>query len=110
MLAETCRLAHGVGGYAVAMLALLDSTTRTARAIAWARRIMIHGAGAKIAHYEAAVLAAQARGRCLIVECSSATLPAWIDLARAAAHRPPTLIIEPRNGVHPLPLDRRAMQ
>jgi diguanylate cyclase (GGDEF)-like protein len=36
VLAETCRLAHGVGGYAVAMLALLDSSTRTARPIAWA--------------------------------------------------------------------------
>jgi hypothetical protein len=82
----------------------------TDRAIAWARHIMIHGAGAEIVHYEAAVFAAQLAGRCLVVECSSATLPAWIALARMAAHRPPTLIIEPRNGIHPLPIDRRAMQ
>lgn len=82
----------------------------TGRAVAWARRIMIHGAGGEIAHYEAAILAAKVAGRCLVVECSSATLPAWIDLARTAAHSPPTLIIEPRNGVHPLPVDRRAMQ
>jgi diguanylate cyclase (GGDEF)-like protein len=36
LLHETCRLAHRVGGYAVAMVALIDSTTRMARPVGWA--------------------------------------------------------------------------
>ena len=35
VLAETCRLAHEVGGYAFAMLALIDPATRCARPVAW---------------------------------------------------------------------------
>jgi CheY-like chemotaxis protein len=33
---EACRLAHRVGGYAVAMVALIDPMTRMARAVGWA--------------------------------------------------------------------------
>jgi diguanylate cyclase (GGDEF)-like protein len=36
LLNETCRLAHRVGGYAVAMVALINPTTRMARPIGWA--------------------------------------------------------------------------
>src|SRR6266849_4713580 len=36
LLNETCRLAHRVGGYAIAMVALIDPTTRMARPIGWA--------------------------------------------------------------------------
>jgi diguanylate cyclase (GGDEF)-like protein len=36
LLNETCRLAHGVGGYAIAMVALINPTTRMARPIGWA--------------------------------------------------------------------------
>ena len=36
LLNEACRLAHRVGGYAVAMVALIDPVTRMARAIGWA--------------------------------------------------------------------------
>ena len=36
LLHETCRLAHRVGGYAVAMVALIDPTTRMARPVGWA--------------------------------------------------------------------------
>jgi diguanylate cyclase (GGDEF)-like protein len=36
VLSEACRLAHSVGGYATAMVVLVDSTTRTARRAAWA--------------------------------------------------------------------------
>jgi diguanylate cyclase (GGDEF)-like protein len=35
-LAETCRLAHGIGSYPLAMVALLDPQTRMARPIGWA--------------------------------------------------------------------------
>src|SRR3984957_10241636 len=36
LMNETCRLAHRVGGYAVAMVALIDPTTRMARPVGWA--------------------------------------------------------------------------
>ncbi|TLZ37947.1 MAG: EAL domain-containing protein [Gammaproteobacteria bacterium] len=36
VMAETCRLAHGVGGYTIAMLALINPTTRMARPVGWA--------------------------------------------------------------------------
>src|SRR3982074_3171217 len=36
VMAETCRLAHRVGGYRVAMLALINPTTRMARPAGWA--------------------------------------------------------------------------
>ena len=36
VLAETCRLAHGVGGYALAMIALINPSTRLARPVGWA--------------------------------------------------------------------------
>jgi diguanylate cyclase (GGDEF)-like protein len=36
LLMETCRLAQRIGGYAVAMVALIDPTTRMARAVGWA--------------------------------------------------------------------------
>jgi len=36
LLAEACRLAHRVGGYTVAMVALIDPMRRMARAVGWA--------------------------------------------------------------------------
>jgi diguanylate cyclase (GGDEF)-like protein len=36
LLNEACRLAHRVGGYAIAMVALIDPMTRMARPIGWA--------------------------------------------------------------------------
>ena len=36
LMNETCRLAHRVGGYAVAMVALTNPTTRMARPVGWA--------------------------------------------------------------------------
>lgn len=36
LMNETCRLARRVGGYAIAMVALIDPTTHMARAVGWA--------------------------------------------------------------------------
>src|SRR5256886_10437945 len=36
VMAETCRLAHGVGGYSIAMLALINPATRMAPPVGWA--------------------------------------------------------------------------
>src|SRR6267143_6030708 len=36
VMAEACRLAYGIGGYALAMVALINPTTRMARPVGWA--------------------------------------------------------------------------
>jgi diguanylate cyclase (GGDEF)-like protein len=36
LMRETCRLAHHMGGYAIAMVALINPTTRMARPVGWA--------------------------------------------------------------------------
>ncbi len=56
LLNETCRLAHRVGGYAIALVALINPTTRMARAIGWAGADVVAGAGHEfpIADHEAA--------------------------------------------------------
>jgi hypothetical protein len=79
------------------------------RAITWTRACMIHAAAAEIVHYEAAIVAAELCGRCLVVECSSATLPAWMALETAAPHRPRTMIVRTREGVPPLSMARGAL-
>jgi len=87
------------------------SAWRTAeRAVTWARSVLIHAAGAEVHHYETAIVAAELVHRVLIVECLTATLGAWVQLVQDAPHRPMTLVIQPRGGVHPLPLDRSQMQ
>jgi len=80
------------------------------RSLRWARAIMLHAAGAEPEHYEAAVVAAEMVHRVLVIECSTATLPDWLALVLALPRRPPTLVIRPRGGIHPLAPDRSAMQ
>jgi hypothetical protein len=87
-----------------------DGWAMATRAVAWARSVLVHGAGAELHHYEAAILAAQLVRRALVIECSSTTLDAWTALVAGAAHRPRALIIRPRGGVHPVPVDRSVMQ
>lgn len=84
--------------------------TQARRAVRWAASVMVHGAGAEIAHYEAVVQTAQTRRRMLLVEASAVTLPAWYELVAAAPHRPAALMIVARDGVHPAPVGREAMQ
>jgi len=79
------------------------------RCVDWASSIMIHGAGAEIAHYEAAVIAAELRHQSLVIECGTATLDQWVALVRRTQHRPPTLVIRCRDGVHPVSMSRGAM-
>jgi len=78
------------------------------RAVAWSRKVLLHGAGAELFHYELAVMSAELTYRTLIIECCTATMYGWIELVRAAPHRPSTLIITPGDGPHPLPVRRKA--
>ncbi len=69
------------------------------KAIRWARRVVLHGAGGESWHYQAAVDTAEVVGRVLIIETNSTHLPAW----GAALGNKPRLTVVPRNGMHPLP-------
>ena len=53
------------------------------RAMAWARFVLLHGAAGRVEHYRLAVKLTEQYGRLVMVECSSANIPAW----KAAAER-----------------------
>jgi hypothetical protein len=80
------------------------------RVARWARVAIVHAAGAEVEHYEAACVTAESAGRVALVECSTVTAEAWVDLFQAQRPAPRLVIIPPRSGVHPLPIDRRTMQ
>lgn len=80
------------------------------RAVAWSRFILLHSAAAELFHYEIAIRAAARHGRALVVECCSATLPAWEHLVRSAPHQPATLTVIPGDQPHPQPMAREKMQ
>jgi hypothetical protein len=80
------------------------------RAVEWARSVMLHASGAELVHYELALLSAELSHRTLVVECDTATLPGWIELVRAAPHRPNTLLITPpEDEHHPEPVRREGL-
>jgi hypothetical protein len=88
----------------------LSGWAQAERALHWPRALILHGAGAEIEHYEAAIIAAELVRRVPVIGCSTVTLGAWAALVRAAPNRAPTLVIRPRDGVHPLPIKWSAMQ
>lgn len=66
----------------------------------WAAAVMVHGAGPKAEHYQAAITAVALVRRVLLVETSSTHVMAW---ARFLGH-PRTLLVRPPEGVqHPIP-------
>ena len=65
----------------------------------WARAALVHGAGGERQHYEAAIMGAEAHGRFVLVETSSAYALPWLMLLSGK----PVLTIVPKGGPHPLP-------
>jgi hypothetical protein len=72
------------------------------RAITWGRWFLVHAAGGEPDHYAAAILAAKAYRRVVVIECSSLTLPEWEPLARLAPNHVGGIVVRPRGGVHPV--------
>jgi hypothetical protein len=73
----------------------------TARAVAWARGILLHAAGAKIEHYEAAVKAARCCGRVLVIDASPGRVDSWSSYRRVERRNPED--IEARRSLPPVP-------
>lgn len=67
----------------------------------WASSVLLHASGAKSAHYEAVIAAAERYGRVLVIETSTASAGSWLDVLAAIPPRP-TLLIWPREGTHPI--------
>jgi hypothetical protein len=76
------------------------------RMFRWSDRVLVHAAGADVAHYEAAILAAEEGDRVLVIETGSIQAERWLQ-ALATVPRRPTLLIWPKEDVHPIPVDRR---
>lgn len=72
------------------------------RAIRWASAITVHASGAELRHYETVVQAAELTGKSLLIECSTATAEQWIAAIQGLPNPPPTLLIWPQEGVHPI--------
>jgi hypothetical protein len=64
----------------------------------WARHVTIHGAGAEVAHYQAAVKTAELHRAAVLVETSSPNAQLWSAFLRARSK----VVILPRAGVHPM--------
>jgi hypothetical protein len=65
---------------------------------AWARAVIVHGAGGEAAHYQAAVDAALLVNRVVFIETTSAHAKAWAERIGC----PRTLLILPESGPHPV--------
>lgn len=75
------------------------------RALQWTRFAIIHGARGEVAHYELAVDLAKRHRRAVIIECSSAALPAWERAASKWCTSGAQLVLRPKPGVsHPAPI------
>ncbi len=85
-----------------------DTWPLAERALRWARGVIVHGGKGEPSHYFAAVSFAQVLGHLVLVECSSANIPAWHDAA-ARWGAPPVLTFGPERGkVHPVHIGERA--
>ncbi|WP_158323030.1 hypothetical protein, partial [Acidisphaera rubrifaciens] len=64
---------------------------------AWAEAAVVHAAGATAETYQEAVHAARFLGRCVLIETDTVHAREWVG----RFYQKPTLVIVPRDGVHP---------
>jgi hypothetical protein len=75
------------------------------RMVRWGSHVMVHAYGAEAAHHEGAIAAAEGGARVLLIETGTASAPSWLRVLAAIPPRK-TLVIWPRDGIHPIPEDR----
>jgi hypothetical protein len=71
----------------------------------WCACAIVHGSGGQPRHYREAVRAAELTGRCAVVETTSLRVREWAEYLSPRR----TLVIVPREGVHPITTAREAM-
>lgn len=74
------------------------------RLLRWASFIVLHGTGAERWHYETTINTAELCGRVLMVETSSAMLPAWSAATRRWAPETGVQILKVSEGLPPHPV------
>ncbi len=80
------------------------------RVLRWARFIVIHGGAGRPEHYEHVVALTAVHRRVLMIESSSANIPAWQAAAERWAVGAQGLTMQPPPGFPHPSLDRSAMQ
>lgn len=81
------------------------------RLMRWSAVIVLHATGGQRWHYESALDAAVSSGTVLLVECGTATLPAWKEAARRWAPAAFVVALVPNGqGVHPVNVLQKVMQ
>jgi hypothetical protein len=65
----------------------------------WCRATVVHAAGGELDHYRYAVAATVQFGRLALIETTSGRAREWVQFLKC----PRTLVILPRDGVHPVP-------
>jgi hypothetical protein len=68
----------------------------------WSRWTCLHAAGVQVEQYRALVAATILHRRMMLVETSSAMLPAWSAALQAEQRIPRGLTVVPRDGAHPI--------
>ena len=77
-----------------------------AHALNWASSIIIHASSGEEHHYELAVKAAEASGKSLIHRVLHGNSQTMDRCVQRLPKPPPTLVIWPREGVHPVAPER----
>ena len=72
----------------------------------WCAAAIVHGAGGETGHYRLAVDAAETFQRLALIECTADQVQPWTAFLGC----PRTLMIVPRDGVHPVMPPREALQ
>jgi hypothetical protein len=80
----------------------------TRRLFHWAKAAMVHASGADVPSYRLAIDMALLAQRFLLVETGTAHMQEWGEAL--LARKIPFVCLKPTDGVHPRPIERRAMQ
>ncbi len=81
-----------------------DGWPTARRLMRWARVVVLHGTGAERWHYETSVNTAELCGRLLMVETSSAMLPAWMAATKRWAPAAGVQVLRVPEGLPPHPV------
>ena len=87
-----------------------DTWPLAPRVLRWARFIVVHGGAGRPEHYEHVLALTAVHRRVVMVECSSANIPAWQAAAQRWAIGAQGLTMQPPPGCPHPSLDRGSMQ
>jgi len=87
-----------------------DTWPLAPRVLRWARFVVVHGGAGRPEHYEHVLALTAVHQRVVMIECSSANIPAWQAAAERWAIGARGLTMQPPSGCPHPSLDRSGMQ